>query len=87
MGAVCAESGKQSAKHRATVAAIYGECADSSDRDLPAFSAGGIAGMAGTSIVLSVGHDGAVGSLLHDSPVGCVLWTGDSVVVAGVGTW
>lgn len=87
MGGVCAQSGKQSAKRGAALAAIYGEYADSSERHLSAFSAGGIAGMAGASIVLSVGHDGAVESLLYDSPVRGVLWTSDSLVVAGLGAW
>ena len=74
MGAICTESSNQSAKYRATLAAIYGQFPHQRDGDLRAISAERAEWMEAATIVFSPGYDSAVGSLLHDSPVSGVLW-------------
>lgn len=86
MGAICANSRYESTKHRAALAAIYEESANLSHGDLPAVSSGSLERVEAAAIVFSLGHDCFVESFLHDSPVGGVLWAGNSVVVASVRT-
>lgn len=84
MGTLCVQSSEEGAECRATMAAIFGQWADSGKCDLRALGAGGVEWLEGSSVVLGIGHDDVVGALLHDSPIGRVLWTSRPVVVAGV---
>lgn len=70
MGALCTGSGNQSAKYRATLAAVYGQWADWGHSNLPTVSPEQLEWMEAAAIVFSPGYHRAVGSVLHDPPVG-----------------
>ena len=69
------------------MAAIFGQSANSSHSVVCASGIGCLKSLEGTSIVFGIGHHRVVGSLLHDSPIGGLLWKSSAFVVAGVGAW
>ncbi len=61
--------------------------ADSGGIVVCAFGAGCLEWVEIASLVFGDGYHRVMGSLLHDSPIGSVLWTGSAFVVARVRTW
>lgn len=75
MGTRSALSRSERAKQRTTLATIYEQRPDSGEVAVSAVSHGGFERMAIPSALLGIRHDHAVGSILHDSPVGGLLRT------------
>ncbi len=73
MGAIRAQSSEEGTKCRATVAALFGERANSGECDLRAVGVDCLEWLEGTSVVFGIGHHSVVESLLHDSPI-CGVW-------------
>ena len=67
-------------------AAIYAQCSDSGRAAVCAISVGKFKRMESAPPVPGNGHDGVMGSLLHDSPVRGLNRTGSAVVVASART-
>lgn len=79
-------SSDESAKRRAALATVHGEWANFRHGNLHTVSAGSLEQVEVTTIVFSFRYDCAVGSFLHDPPVGGLLWSSRSLIVAGTRT-
>lgn len=66
-------------------ATVFGQWAGAGQPDVCAVGGGGVKWMEAPSPAYCPGHNGIVGSLLYDSPVGGVLWSCGSVLVASLG--
>jgi hypothetical protein len=65
------------------MAAIFSQHSDSSECALCAPGGCGVEWLETASAVFGFGSDRAVGSLLHDSLVNCLLWTSCTAIMAG----